>query len=296
MLCKGKTNFRIRSLQAPVNTNISFQAAEKGSYRQANILKYLETWLEPWTDARAAAKDWRVIMMDVAGSHVSDEVVQFCHARGYVCLYHYGCTTGIAQINDTDLHQELEAIYLELEMMSFHNKQMWDPADISRSLQEVVDDLCAAWRTCNHSNGVRGHKRTGLTTSLDGSDDNLITREARMFWQEAGMPEARLRAIAEIDKLVSDGVISGFNQWRQAVSHPEAPGVVEEEGAELEAHVGENELGELLWECDEDLAREAADNADVEAIEDDELAPLIAVMPGTTRMMWQTPLTPQNGE
>jgi len=56
-------------------------------------------------------------------------------AKGYVTLFHYGCTTGVAQINDTDLHGDMEAIYLEFEQAAFFEQQLYDPGCISRTLQ-----------------------------------------------------------------------------------------------------------------------------------------------------------------
>ena len=107
LLVKAKTNRRIRGLVPPEHCNVSFQFAEKGSYRQEHIIQYLDRWLAEWTPERRAAGDWRILYMDVAKSHVSEGVTLFAHDRGYCCLYHYGCTTGVAQINDTDLHCEL---------------------------------------------------------------------------------------------------------------------------------------------------------------------------------------------
>ena len=46
---------------------------------------------------------------------------------GYVTLFHYGCTTGVAQVNDTDLHAELERVYCELEQAAFNEQQLYEP-------------------------------------------------------------------------------------------------------------------------------------------------------------------------
>ncbi len=42
--------------------------------------------------------------MDVAKSHLGDPIIEMAWTRGYLVLYHYGCTTGVAQVNDTDLN------------------------------------------------------------------------------------------------------------------------------------------------------------------------------------------------
>ena len=158
LLCKAKTDKRTKNLVLPANTSVSLAFGEKGSYRLHNILKYLERWLEPWTDLRARQFDWRILMMDVASSHCGPEVVAFCHTRGYAVLYHYGGTTGVAQVNDTDLHAELNSIFIDFEQTAFNNQQMVDPGNIGRTLQTVLDDACAAWRCCSHGKGVKGHR------------------------------------------------------------------------------------------------------------------------------------------
>jgi hypothetical protein len=249
LLCKGKTNRRIRDLEVPAGFNVSLQTAEKGSYRCEHIVRYLDRWLDPWTPEREAAKDWRILMLDVAASHLAEEVLDVAEARGYVTLLHYGCTTGVAQINDTDLHLDLERAYVELEAEAFHQQQLIDPGDISRSLQEVLDDLTGAWGSVDHSQGLRGHKKTGLNNALDGSEDYLVTREAREFWMSADMATERQQAIAEVDGLVDDGTIVSFTAWRQVVRQPENPGIIAEEGAEFE---GELSDGENHWDDDDD--------------------------------------------
>jgi hypothetical protein len=100
VLFKAKSEKRTRNLKKPEDINMSLQWAAKGSYRQEHIIKFLARWLDEWTPAREAAHDYRIIMMDVAGSHCAPEVRDFCWSRGYVALYHFGCTTGVAQVSD----------------------------------------------------------------------------------------------------------------------------------------------------------------------------------------------------
>jgi len=274
LLVKAKTNRRIRGLVPPEHCNVSFQFAEKGSYRQEHIIQYLDRWLAEWTPERRAAGDWRILYMDVAKSHVSEGVTQFAHDRGYCCLYHYGCTTGVAQINDTDLHCELEAKYLELEQMSFYSQQLWDPGNISRTLQQVLDDLCGAWKSVDHTRGMRGHKKVSLNNALDGTDDHLITREARIFWLDANMVEERAKAIVEVDALVDTGAITDFAEWQQLIRHPEDPGVVEDEGGEFDGDFDEEEC---MWDDDVEGTM-AADDGDLGMLDLD--MAVVAALPG----------------
>ena len=246
VLFKAKSNRRIRGLEPPGDLNISLQWAEKGSYRQEHILRYLQRWLDPWTPERAAAHDYRILFMDVAKSHVADEVLEFAWTRGYVTLLHYGCTTGVCQVNDTDLHADFERVYLECEQEFFNEQQLYEPGCVSRSPQDVLNDSAATWQLVDHKQGVEGHLRTGLSNRLDGSEDHRITREALFFWTEASMPEHRRRAIEEIDAAVASGL--QFSEWRSIVRHPVDPGILEDEGAEFEGNL---EPDEKLWTADD---------------------------------------------
>ena len=265
LLCrdtKGKRNKKLVFRGGAVGLKLSLAWAVKGSYRHEHIMGYLKRWLDPWTDVRASRKDWRILFMDVAKSHLAPEILALCHERGYVLLLHYGCTTGVAQVNDTDLHQKYEQAYIELEQYSFNIQQMHDPGCISRSLQNVLDDVAGAWRQCDHSAGVRGHKFNGMSVALNGDEDYMISREAGSLWKEMGMPEARLRAIAEVDALIASGEVATFADWQKLIRHPWSPGVQKWEGGELEDPLAP---GDCPWVIKEEAAalekEEAADIA-----------------------------------
>ena len=259
LLCKAKSPRRTRDLVVPRGMRMSFAWAPKGSYRNEHLLAWMSRYLEPWTKPRAEALDWRILMLDVAPSHIGPEVIAAAHASGYVCLYHYGCTTGVAQVNDTDLHQEFSRLYIQLEQAAFNNRQILDPSDISRRLEEVANEAAAAWRICDHMRGPRGHKFTGLSNSLDGSEDGLITREAGDMWRALDMPSERLRAMAEVDELLASGTVRSFDDWQSLVQHPPDTGARGLEGSELE---GELEPGECVWLTEEDKASVAAEEAE----------------------------------
>ena len=275
---KAKSNRRFKNVVCPIGVNLTLQWAEKGSYRMDNLKSYLERWLDPWTPERAAAFDWRILLLDVAASHVDASVVDLCHSRGYVCLYHYGCTTAVCQVNDTDLHAALSQLYMRLEEMKFALQQQLDPGNISRTCQDVVDDVVAAWRLVDHRQGVLGHWRVGISNALDGSEDSAITREALEFWREADMHAVRAQAIAEVNSLVDAEDIKSFDEWRRLVRHPDDTGIVTEEGAELE---GEMEAGEAAWEDEhEKKAMEQVDEAAFEAVEAEPVGPVVQAQPG----------------
>ncbi len=109
----------------------------KGSYRAEHVVDFLRRWLEPWSDERAAANDWRMLYLDAFRAHLGVEIQDLSWSRGYVVMYHGGCTTGICQVNDTDCHPQLENIYMDLEAVSLAEQQMIDPGNIGRSRQQA---------------------------------------------------------------------------------------------------------------------------------------------------------------
>lgn len=261
IMFRAQSAQRTRKLEAPADLKVSIQWAPKGSYRQSHIVAYLRKWLRPWTPERAKRSDYRILLLDVAGSHLGEEVVEVAWSFGYVVLYHYGCTTGVAQVNDTDLHGALEAAYLHMEQVSFNEQQLLEPGCVSRRPQDVIDDAAAAWRTLNHGQGVLGHFRNGLANKLDGTQDHMISREALTFWQELDMASVRREAVAYVDAQVAADKITSFSQWQDLVMHAEDPGINLDEGAEFE---GDLLAGELLYY--EDGEREALDADDAVAM------------------------------
>ena len=275
ILFKAKTDWKCRGLRPEPGMKFSFAWSDKGSYRGEHILQYLRLWLDPWTELRAAKGDWRILLLDEARSHCGDEVVALCHERGYCCLYHYGCTTGVAQVNDTDLHAEFSAVYIDFEQQAFHDQQLNDPGDISRNLKEVHRDASATWMRCDHTKGARGHLSNGLNNKLDGSQDHLVTRDAGVFWRECDMALAREAAIVEVDAMLASADIPEafadrvelFAGWQKLIQHP--PGHLgvtsgDGDGAEFE---GELEPGEMPWLTEEDKAAILQD--DIRVLTDD---------------------------
>ena len=250
VLFLGKSPKKLKSFKLPSDMNISVQLGPKGSYRAEHVQAFCEKWLDEWSPEREKQKDYRILYLDSYRGHLSPELDELCWQRGYVLLIHYGCTTGVAQVNDTDLHDKFEQIYLELEQDAFTEAQSIDPSDISRTEQEVLNDVAQTWRQLDHLRGVEGHKRVGLANALDGTDDEELTREALEFWECANMPAERKKAIAEVDALFAAGELS-WASCRSLIKHPVDPGIVEE-GGELEplappgekpyAHDGEKPL------------------------------------------------------
>ena len=256
---KGASSGIIKGVMLPKEMRFSLAWSLSGSYDKIRFLAYLECWLDPWTPERAKANDYRLLYGDVASGHLGQDVIDFCWQRGYVYLLHYGGTTSIMQVNDTACHGDFEAEYLEVEQASFNRRHLSDPGNVSRSLQEVLDDVVTTWRTIDHCRAVDGHKNVGLSIPLNGTGDGHISGEAREVWMAVGMADIREKALAEIDAAVADKTLTCFADVFKVIKDPVQKGEYTY-GQEFEGKLKE---GEKSWNVDADDALLKADAADI---------------------------------
>ena len=243
IMVKAKTDFRARQLRKliPEGRRISVTFGVKGSYREEHLLRYLKRVLPVWTEARAAVNDYWLLYNDVAKSHLGTAPEELAWERGFVLMFHYGSTTAVAQVNDTDIHGPFEKDYQDREQECFNRKAEIIAGDISRTEEELLEDSTAVWLELDHHKGVRGHKYNGLSVSLETdpakNEDDLIAREAKFFWDEIGMAAERDAIIAEVNAKVDSGewVWADLrNPEKNIIRHPENPGVQVYEGEEFE--------------------------------------------------------------
>ena len=142
---------------------------------------------------------------DAFGPHLTQRVRDLAFERGFVVGYHGGGTTGVVQVNDMDLHAAFEREYMDAECVSFFEQNLADPGNIARTRQQIIDDAVAVWRGLDHVEGVRGHKRTGLSIDLSGSEDHLVNRDARVFWDELSFGSVRDIEVRRVQDAVASG-------------------------------------------------------------------------------------------
>ena len=260
-LCvRAKSAQKLASVVLPHRFRISLDWSLSGSYDKVRFYAYLDTWLEEWTGARAASRDYRLLYLDVAKGHLGADVEEYCWQRGYIYLLHYGGTTGITQVNDTHCHLYVEDFYVELEQENFTKKQTDDPGNIDRPLPEVVADVVTTWRSVDHERSCDGHWATGLANSLDVGDqeDRLISGEAREVWDAMKMTAERPKAFKEVDDMIAAGTIKGFEDVHKVIFHPPSTGEYKE-GEEFEGRLS---LKGEKWEQAADIALKLRDLED----------------------------------
>jgi len=258
-LCvRAESAQKLASVVLPKRFRISLDWSLSGSYDKIRFYAYLDTWLEEWTDARAATRDYRILYLDVAKGHLGADVEEYCWQRGYIYLLHYGGTTGIAQVNDTHCHLYVEDFYVQLEQKFFTKVQSNYPGNINRSLAQVVADVVTTWRSLDHTVSCEGHWATGLANSLNELDqeDAKITGEAREVWNAMHMGEERKKAFKEVDDMIASGEIKGFEDVRKVIVHPPSKGEYRA-GEESEGRL--TLKGEKSWETAADVALKLKD-------------------------------------
>ena len=123
------------------------------------------------------------------------------------------------QVPGTHIHQPLSQRFLEVEQAFFTKKQLKEPGNVNRTLQEVLNDVITVWRSMDHQLGVKGHWETGVSNLLNGFEDGIITGEALEVWKRQGMVAVRTEAIADVDRKLSapDGDLKGFADVRKVI-------------------------------------------------------------------------------
>ena len=114
---------------------------------------------------------------------MSDNVRWLAWMRGYILITHGGGATGITQTKDIDLHQHQRRLYIEKEMAEVLRLARINPGKMPSAMVESrIDWMAAVWgNRALRDQARRGYQYTGETNALDGSDENLIAREACVF-------------------------------------------------------------------------------------------------------------------
>ena len=181
---------------------MSATTSPKGSYREDDVLGFLETHLPHQSEGRR----WRLAFADDLASHKSDPVFRLCFSRGYVLVIHGGGATPVTQTVDTDLNQHLRRDYVALETEEYIKQMQMGAVVPKTSPEDCIDMMAAVAANLNmHVAAADGYKKTGANVELDGSEDHLIVREAGYFWNKLGMRAKVNEEIAHVTEEVRQG-------------------------------------------------------------------------------------------
>ena len=171
--------------------------APKGSYREDDVLNFIEDRLEDMTPLRR----WRILLLDAYSAHLSTRVRMCAWHKGYVVITHGGGASSVTQTNDTDLHAHVKRKYCEMEMADAIEQMRLMPTGVPcPRAADVIGWIACIWSSESlHTNASRGFLKVGLSNALDGSQDAEICREAGQFWHQQGMRQRRNDVVHDVN-------------------------------------------------------------------------------------------------
>ena len=202
LMFKAQGKVKEAKLQAYVDSKglpfkVSVVTGPSGSYKEHDILDFLDKWLEPWGPGR----QWEFIALDAYAPGLTHNVQRLCWSRGYINVTHGGGASMIAQTNDTDHHLHVRKRFIALQTAHMVRKARSTGGglvDLSR--EENIDCMIEVMSDpALHLQATRGYKYTGATVALDGTEDSMICREARDFWNDGEVRQHINAAVAEVE-------------------------------------------------------------------------------------------------
>ena len=182
---------------------LTVATSPKGSYREADILNFLDIHLPKMEEGRR----WRIIMADDYAAHHADNVWRLCWSRGYVLILHGGGATPVAQTVDTDLNQHVKRDYIAQETRELINQFRDTAVAVPRIKETMAIDMMTSVlsRTQLHLDAAEGYKKTGATVDIDGLEDDKIVREAGKMWKDMGMRQIIDREVKHVRQEAAAG-------------------------------------------------------------------------------------------
>lgn len=179
---------------------MSAAVSPKGSYRECDVLSFLDTHLPLMHEGRR----WRIALADDLASHKTEAVFRLCFSRGYILVIHGGGATPVTQTVDTDCNQHLRRGYTATEVAEFIRQMQLGTVVPKTTPEDCIDMMAAvAANLAIHVAAADGYKKTGATVELHGDEDHLIVREAGIFWKKMGMRAKINDEIAHVTEEVS---------------------------------------------------------------------------------------------
>jgi len=176
------------SLKRPFKLSVA--TGPSGSYKEHDLLTMQDKWLEPWGEGRR----WEIWMGDAYAAGLTNNVQRQCWQKGYISLTHGGGASMIAQTNDTELHKPVRAEFCAMQQELILGKTQTAGGGLFECSDEENIMLLATvmGNMTFHLQACKGYKYTGTTVAFDSSEDHMIGKDAKEFWDELGMREREL--------------------------------------------------------------------------------------------------------
>lgn len=164
---------------------VTTQWAPKGSYRLEHDVNFCKQ--VPHQPTALFPKTRKIFTLDDYSAHLDKEVKDTLYDQGYFLVILPGGITGDLQVNDTDLHHPLKSAYRERESELMIKKLRDDPSKIPSPSRDEIMKMCkeAYSHVLSTVDVVDAFKRNGITISLDGSEDHLVSNRLKtLVWDE----------------------------------------------------------------------------------------------------------------
>ena len=186
--------------QLPPGDRYSAQGGPKGSYREKHMITWIHRHLSPWTPARAAAHDIRVLGIDSYQVHNMLIVMESSWEYGYVRWGPPGGTTDAWSTNDTDLHAPMDRKFVQWNTASATAQLRARPGKVPTESPESVTNACIGiYEAINHDEMEANYKKRGLTNALDGTEDKLMAQRQRSIFYHPKVNGPALRTQAKVE-------------------------------------------------------------------------------------------------
>jgi hypothetical protein len=205
-----------------------------------------------------------VYLLDWFAQHLDPSVDHLINSAGHAVLRIGGHLAGLVQVEDTHAHGPMTKIYKKHESLEAYEQLILRPDKFpSTTRQTVLDRALGSWHGVDHSACSRGFVSNGIANKLDGTEDDTFTLEVSPYEEELGMHRLRAKVMGEVAKLVSDGTVTSFDDYKTILEAYDAHTALVE---------GQEAFGQVVVDGDEADVADATDedNCDTDRDDDDD--------------------------
>ena len=149
------------------------------------------------------------MLLDAYGPGLTDNVQRLCWKKGYIVVTHGGGASMVCQTNDVAHHKDVRKDFIDLQTEALVHKARGQGGGlVDLTPEENISIMNQVMANIDlHLKASRAYKYTGTTNAFDGSEDHLITGDAKVFWDEHGMRQQIDEAVNDIEERWQAGIL-----------------------------------------------------------------------------------------
>ena len=151
--------------------------------------------------------EWEIMLLDAYAPGLTNNVQRLCWKRGYIVVTHGGGASMICQTDDTALHKDVRAEFLDLQTGKMLHKNRVQGGGVADCTPEENLEIMTKVMSNKaiHLKAAKAYKHTGTTNAFDGTEDDDITGDAKTFWDELNMREVIKKEVKDVEREWHDG-------------------------------------------------------------------------------------------